>query len=869
MLRLFHRLVPVSALALFALALLATPARASVFSARVLLVPDTGLGMASEYAGVAPKWIQAETALAVSTETASPANELNLVWTFWGHTRPAAGALPSGPAARVRLVLQAPRSLPSIRSSILVRSADTWSKPLAGPTVSLPAGRPTELLLPLPALPAGGETLEALRVHLSADEDFSDLTVTAWALGEQEAISLQPPADSPANRAAPTLAVSGLTSPGAPVSVAVLDAGERVLATLRATADASGRFALALDRAKLPVGPLRLRASVKLPDGSVATALDVPLYLFPLLRPGATLPMVRREGRELTVDGKPWGFAGLNYTRFNLGYTIRTDFREAAEDLRTYASWGVNVLRIPLNLASIQPAPGVFPDDARYAEILRAHRLDPEFFNLLDSFIGWAGHHGIRLVLEWHEVPNDPYRYFIGGNEQLRGTGEPGGGIAWLSNPTGTERAEWGDHRIVRAIADTNRWLARRYRGNGNLLGFEVPYNEPHSRADSSEMAWRAITAATLRPIVAEDPERLAFGMSIAWGHGNVLPSNTWLPPEDLAGFAPHYYLGNGPVAIRPDAKSRPEPWLARDVAATFEHSFAAVALPHSASPVPVWNGESGEHGFESLFPDLAQLQSAPWMIETQLAQAYGAGMAGSLGWTLTGHETIYAPLRPVLEKHYRRYAPVFAAGPVDYSRAKILFVQNPGAVPVQNGLNHACVPFARLALDLHLLPVHYMSDAQLLANGLVQISAGLEQVESVASGLGYRAVVVDSRNLDQRALDLVRAAGLPLLVVDDAASLTPDRLAAFLGSAGIAVDRRTPADFQLIPGRAHLVVYRRSGHDRGPVRVYPSLYYTGDRSLVDEAGRVVFTGSAERLAADGIPVGLAKWTSAIFRITP
>jgi len=35
------------------------------------------------------------------------------------------------------------------------------------------------------------------------------------------------------------------------------------------------------------------------------------------------------------------------------------------------AHYGFNVVRMPLNMSHIQPAPGVFPDDPRYAEEMR------------------------------------------------------------------------------------------------------------------------------------------------------------------------------------------------------------------------------------------------------------------------------------------------------------------------------------------------------------------------------------------------------------------------------------------------------------------------------------------------------------------
>lgn len=666
------------------------------------------------------------------------------------------------------------------------------------------------------------------------------------------------------------VAVTGKAASGEAVIVRAVDADGTERGRWSAQANDEGNYRIAVDRSQLPAGRwLTLQASAGREEHASADdeAREAKLFVFPVIDPGATLTPVTARGRDLMLNGRPWGFAGLNYTRFLIEFSIRGSFERVVEDLQTHADWGISVLRIPLHLGMIQPAPGVFPDDPRHADLLKAHGLNPAFHELLEYFIALSGHHGMRVVFDWHEMPTDPYRYFVGGNHHDKGSDRPGKGIAWLFDQGTGLAADATDPRFVQAIVDTNRWLARRFRGNGNILGFEAPYNEPHSINDSSDSAWRRLAAATAWAVRIEDPERLTFGMPPAWGHNNVLTSVTWQLPESLSGMAPHYYLGNGPVALRADAPERKEPWLARDVAATFDHSFAAVAMPHSAAPYPVWNGESGEHGYASFLPDLPRDEAASLMIEAQLVQAYAAGMVGSLGWTLTGHDTVYAPLMEIYGAAYRRFAPVYRAGPVDYHGAQVLFVQNPAAEPVRNGLNHACVPFARLALDLHLAPVHYMTDDQLLANGLIQMAVGLEQVEEVASGLTYRAAVADTRNMDARTIELLENSKIPVLWVDDADQLTPERLGAFLAEAGVSWDRKTSPELQLIKGPRHLLVYRRSGD--GPARVYPHLDEPGAFRLIGEDGATVFEGTAVRLADEGLDVEVPRWRSAIFTVEP
>ncbi len=832
------------------------------YHAQRTLLPLAGEGTFSKYADTEPVLEKDARGRDVVRVPTPFANEVNLVWTFWRHKQPPQDQWPAGQKSRAALTLIAAEDY-TFRPQLFVKTS-TWSAPVQGPQLTLSAGQPTTIEIPLPpTLPPG--PIENVRLVLSAGKAAPVLALTGLSVGEEVPIALHLPSLE-AQRTRNPMRVTGLALPGSNAIVQALAADGTVRQDWSAIADASGRFILEVDRSTLPLGALQLKASATQPNGTAVEAKPISFYVYPVLKEGVTLPPITRDGRQLLLNGKPWGFAGLNYTRFLLEFSLRTNFQVVAEDLRKYGDWGIGVLRVPLHLGMFQPAPGVFPDDPRYAEILRSHKTDPDFFRLFEYFIAVAGHHGIRVVIDWHEMPTDPYRYFVGGNNHDKGTEKPGTGIAWLYDPQTKKAAEPGTPRFAQAIAETNRWLARRLKGNGNVLGFEAPYNEPHSVTDSADFTWRQLTATTIRPITIEDPDRLTFGMAPAWGHSNVLPSVTWMLPDDLSGVAPHHYHGNGPVSLRPDAKSRKEPWLARDIDAAFDHSFFAVSLPHSAAPYPVWNGESGEHGYQSFLPDMERVDSSSLMIEAQLVQAYSAGWTGSLGWTLTGNAGTYQPVVHLYEQAYRRFSPVYAAGPVDQSRAQVLFVQNPAAVPISNGLNHTCVPFAKLALDLHLAPVHYMTDDQLLSTGLVQMAVGLEQVEQAVAGFNYKAAIIDTRNLDSRAIDLIKGSKLPLLLTEDAAKLTRDEVASFLKNAGVNVDERTPSALQLIAGPQHFIVYRRSGED-APARVFPRLPVEGRFQLVAEDGRSAYSGDAAKLATDGLEVNVAKWRSVIFRI--
>ena len=141
----------------------------------------------------------------------------------------------------------------------------------------------------------------------------------------------------------------------------------------------------------------------------------------------------------------------------------------------------------------------------------------------------------------------------------------------------------------------------------------------------------------------------------------------------------------------------------------------------------------------------------------------------------------------------------------------------------------------------------------------------GLEQVEEGTSLSRYKALIVDRRNLDTRAVSLAEISGVPVLWTDDAGALSAADVAAFLTKHGVTVDMKTPELLQVIEGPEHLLVYLR-GDRAQQGRVYPNLRRTGSFRLRDEAGREVFQGDAAALATKGLAVDLPRWRAAIYR---
>lgn len=268
----------------------------------------------------------------------------------------------------------------------------------------------------------------------------------------------------------------------------------------------------------------------------------------------SSIPMSRLkvQGGVLTDErGKPVGLFGVNLFETHLGWAIEQDVVEMERNLKAIAACGFNAIRVPLNMSYIEPAPDVFPDNPRYEEIIKQHRLKPTFPQFLDALVRTAGELGLYVVLEFHELPADPWRYFAGGNEQLRKTGKHGGAISWMAKlvqrPDGTiERVELDWEKAFEHVPKALAWLAKRYKGNTTIAAIEVPWNEPVGNLADDENAYFRLVQACARAVKRVDPQRLVFMDVQDWGAGvNFLPpSSCWRVPDEVDALFPHYYFG-------------------------------------------------------------------------------------------------------------------------------------------------------------------------------------------------------------------------------------------------------------------------------------------------------------------------------------
>ncbi len=784
---------------------------------------------------------------------------VSLSWNFSNNFSLTPSSFADDPTLKIELVVESAGDFDGVLKLGWFKREDGKSSEPSLLKASLKAGEKAKrLLFELPPDPG----CDVKGFYLAAEGAPLDVVVSEASVAALRKIRIEPVAKLQLLKAG-SLSVSGQATQGVSKVSLKVSAPESpsFKPFVRELAAKDGRFEALISKSELPEwSSCELQAFIPGSSKPEDSSAPVQAFVFPELKSGP-LPKIAIENGALVKDGKPFAFVGINYTAFSLGLgRSKDDFALIAKAVKRFDGWGVSAVRLPLSISMIQAAEGGFPDSPKWREELESRKLDTGFIEELDYFLDLCNERGIYVLIDWHETPCNPYRYFTGGNTKDKDSGKPGEAIAWLcDDKTKTVKFDYSNPRHLKALLTTHAWMARHLKGRSSVLGFEVPMNEPYDAYMSVQANWSRIVTECSLAIKREDPERMTFSQCANWAHNNEAWAFTWLNPYGLDGQGPHHYMANGPVPARKGAKH----FMERDQDKTFALSMPSLLFASMVWRQPVYNGEGGEHGAKELLPELEHSLAADYMYEATLAQSYAAGAAGHLNWTLLGPKDDTA----IYAKHGPRYAKLLKNGPVDWSRAEVALIQNTEAVHSSNGQNYSVPPFVDLMLSLHLGPVHLLPDDYLIYNGLSRVSEGLEQVSGCSVDLAkYKAVVVDRRNLDARVAAILERSGAKILWSDNVGKLSLDELASFLEGAGVEVDRRSPAGLQVAIGAKNVLLYRRAG-EGGRSVVYPAVKRAGSFKLLDESGRTLFEGTAAQLKEKGFEVELGKWRSMILDI--
>jgi endoglycosylceramidase len=205
-------------------------------------------------------------------------------------------------------------------------------------------------------------------------------------------------------------------------------------------------------------------------DTATATATAAPTET-PTSRPPATLEPLEIHADESWIrdaGGRVVILRGANYSGLEFGNFIGNPRGPDAADFAQMASWGFNVIRLPIAWSFVEAVPNQFDDTYLVEQV--------------DRVVEFAATHGIAVILEMHQFQWSPC--FTNGN----------GAPAWIcegrSYPddiSGAYQAECDfftgalapDGRpLMDHFVDLWRFVARHYAGDRRVAGIDF-FNEP------------------------------------------------------------------------------------------------------------------------------------------------------------------------------------------------------------------------------------------------------------------------------------------------------------------------------------------------------------------------------------------------------
>jgi hypothetical protein len=543
-------------------------------------------------------------------------------------------------------------------------------------------------------------------------------------------------------------------------------------------------------------------------------------------------------GQLCDQTGRPLRLYGVNLFQSHLLWSRSQKASDYEADLVAIAANGFNAVRMPLNMGWFEPAQGVFPDSPEYNDVMAKHRLPTGAIAFYDGLIKRAGELGLYVIPEFHELPTDPYRWFVGGEERDRGTDKPGTAISWLGVPIPGQKGRYqldatlASAELPRALG----WLANHLRDVPNIAAIEIPWNEPGGPLTEGQ-AYFDLCRACARAVKTADPQRLVFMDAVDWGAmvNRLADEATWKLPDEVDGLFPHFYPGMH------SGNSGPE--------GTWSVTMANWLSWMLGSGRPVMVGEYGvvEMGRARYWQSDVTDTDRANTYAACVAQWNAMGAQGLFCWAWgggIGRDKATGALNQGAEQ-----LPKWAAACREPAAAPAIAVVCNARRRSSYGDRKDLWRITEALLDAHLAPFATVFDRQVLA-----------QPDCLKR---FRAVIVLNADLVEGTADAVRAQ------VPDAYWLSAD-MAELNPTVEALCEKLPPPDLPAnvlvgyAPGRA--TVFERKGA-AGDVRLRLRIpAAAGEGRLTDEDGKVLFAGTAEKLTTEGVMLPLQAWQCVLLR---
>ena len=545
--------------------------------------------------------------------------------------------------------------------------------------------------------------------------------------------------------------------------------------------------------------------------------------------------LVVRDGVLETKAGKRVGLYGVNIFQSHMHWARRQDPEAYRTELAHIAASGFNAVRMPLNMSFFMPAQGVLPDDPRYAETLEAHRLPTGAMAFYDGLVAEAARLGLYVIPEFHELPTDPYRWFAGGVEQDRGTGKPGTAVAWMAKADAQSKHHPDLDLAQTEVPKTLAFLARHWRGVPNIVGIEVPWNEPIGDI-TQPGPFAAIVKACADAVKAADPDRLVLLCTVDWGAMvNYMPDESvWKIPDNVDILFPHFYPGmhsgnSGETGTWSTSMASWASWLAGAGRPVMVGEYGTVEM-HRAG---YWKGERSEAQKAATYA-------------ASVAQWQAQGVQGVFAWAwqggvdrdeATGRLKDGAHVLPLWSEAF----PAMKNEPLPKARLAIVCAPSMRAA---YGSRQDLWRIADARLDAQLTPFATVFDSQMKAQSGVLAR--------------YEDVWVITNALAEGVLEQVRASGRRVREFDRKLDGLDDAVAALRPPR----PSRLPANVLAAVGDTSVALFERKGKG-GTVRLHalPAMA-KGQGRLVADDGREIAAGSADAMRSEGYAIPLAPWSA-------
>jgi hypothetical protein len=271
--------------------------------------------------------------------------------------------------------------------------------------------------------------------------------------------------------------------------------------------------------------------------------------------PLRNIPLKDDQGRTIILHG-------CNYMGMEFGW-----FNHQPEDFERIASWGFNVVRLPIAWSYLEPVQGVYDTDY--------------LANYVEPAVGYAADAGLRVILDMHQWQWSPCS---AGNGAPAWTCDTPNGQGWDWLRQGHlfwDHPDYLDHFV-------GAWetVATFFAGDDRIFGYDL-WNEP--QAGLLSLPWtfdnqllRPLYVEFIEAIRAHHPEPYIL-IEPGIVHAASLPFLVDPLPYERQIYAPHMYPGN--------MGSGGEFWFGRPLIRRHLTRFIEEGNAHG---IPVMVGETG-----------------------------------------------------------------------------------------------------------------------------------------------------------------------------------------------------------------------------------------------------------------------------------